>query len=311
MRASASCQQLVAEPVTLAAEGEDRVPRHRALLALGIDRDQRAVRRSRWCVDAADREREVQAGGAADRVGVPGIVVAAGQHRGGVRGGGDANRRAEVAEVPRGLQEHDRAGSRERVREVEARAARDAHDFVAREARGRGERAEAAGEIGRERRGERLEALRVTGLDLEDLGAEAQRVLERVESLDPGPRASGSSVGRGRGTVAGVRLVARRGAAAPQHPVEGGGGRRRRVRVDEQLDGVQRRRADLDLLARVVLEQRAGVDAPRRDRRRTRARRRSAARAGRGCRRTASGGRGRSRARCPPAPGRRPRSGRA
>ena len=73
MRASARCEQLVAEPVALAAEGEDRVRGTGSLLALGVDRDQRAVAR-RARVDARDRERELQAGGAADRVRVPRVV---------------------------------------------------------------------------------------------------------------------------------------------------------------------------------------------------------------------------------------------
>ena len=47
-----------------------------------------------------------------------------------------------------------------------------------------GERAEAAGEVGRQLRRQPLERLRVGGRDQLDLGAEAQRVLERVEALE-------------------------------------------------------------------------------------------------------------------------------
>src|SRR3954466_2597298 len=54
--------------------------------------------------------------------------------------------------------------------------------------------------------------------------------------------------------VARTRLVARLAAAVPEHVVHHCG-RRVAVGGDEQLNGVQRARADLDLLRRVVLEQ--------------------------------------------------------
>ena len=91
----------------------------------------------------------------------------------------------------------------------------------------------------------------------------------------------------------GPGLVARLGAAVPEHVVDRGG-RRGAVGGDEQLDGVQRAGADLDLLGGVVLEQLARRRCARRGRVRTRARRRGAGRGGRGCRRTASAGGGRA-----------------
>ena len=101
------------------------------------------------------------------------------------------------------------------------------------------------------------------------------------------------SVGGGSGTVAGARLVARLAAAVPEHVVDGGRGRGP-VGLDQQFDRVQRAGADLDLLGRVVLDQLLALDPRAPGRRRSAGRRRCAARAGRGCRRTASGGRGRS-----------------
>ena len=56
-------------------------------------------------------------------------------------------------------------------------------------------------------------------------------------------------------------LVARRGAAVPEHVVDRGRGGAGRVGLHEQLDGMQRAGPDLDLLRGVVLDQRAGVDA--------------------------------------------------
>src|SRR4051794_34183144 len=73
------------------------------------------------------------------------------------------------------------------------------------------------------------------------------------------PRSSGpaawskASVRRARRAVAGMRLVARRGAPVPQQVVDRGG-RGRTVGLHEQLDRVQRAGADLDLLGRVVHE---------------------------------------------------------
>src|SRR4051812_20969847 len=57
-----------------------------------------------------------------------------------------------------------------------------------------------------------------------------------------------------------MRLVARGGAAVPQHVVHGGGGGGA-VGSDEQLAGVQRARPDLDLLGGVVVQALLAVDA--------------------------------------------------
>ncbi len=74
----------------------------------------------------------------------------------------------------------------ERGVEVEGRAARDGQHLVLRQPCLGGELAEAALEVGGERLRQRLQVLGVAGQDLEDLGAEAERVLERVEALQDG-----------------------------------------------------------------------------------------------------------------------------
>ena len=68
-------EQLVGEAVALGAERQDRALRHAAApqgLAVGVERDQRPVAGPDHA-RAGDREREVQPGGAAQRVGVPRI----------------------------------------------------------------------------------------------------------------------------------------------------------------------------------------------------------------------------------------------
>src|ERR1051326_8184881 len=76
-------EQLVAEAVALGAEGKDRAGGELAgceLLALGVDRDQRppAVRQP---FDSGHGQGEVQSGGAAQGLRVPGVVAAGGEHR--------------------------------------------------------------------------------------------------------------------------------------------------------------------------------------------------------------------------------------
>src|SRR3954466_2731385 len=66
-------------------------------------------------------------------------------------------------------------------------------------------------------------------------------------TVSPG---SGHLICGGSGTVSRARLVARAGAAVPEHVVDGGRGGVP-VRRDEQLDRVQRAGADLDLLGGV------------------------------------------------------------
>ena len=128
----------------------------------------------------------MQPGRAAHGGRVPGIARARGQHarRPGRRG--DAHDRADVAEVARILEQHGGTGP-ERGR-VERRAPRDRHD--ARVVRARAEHGGVhrlhAGEVelGRERGGEPGEPVRVAGRRRAHLGAEAQRVLERVEAVE-------------------------------------------------------------------------------------------------------------------------------
>ena len=54
----------------------------------------------------------MQAGGAAQRVRMPGVVAAGAEHAGGVGGGGDAHAGAEVAEIARVLEQHHRRRAR-------------------------------------------------------------------------------------------------------------------------------------------------------------------------------------------------------
>ena len=74
-------RQLGAESVALGAEGEERARRQRERierLAVGVEREQRPVSSLELPerAQARDRQREVQAGRAAQRVGVPGVVGA-------------------------------------------------------------------------------------------------------------------------------------------------------------------------------------------------------------------------------------------
>ena len=98
-------------PVALGAEGEDgaRPAAGRAqLLPLGVDRQQRPIA-LRQRLDRGDGQREVQPGGAADGVGVPGVVLAGGEHRGRLGRRRDADAGADVAHVARVLEQDDRA----------------------------------------------------------------------------------------------------------------------------------------------------------------------------------------------------------
>src|SRR5437764_1150734 len=108
-------QQLCAEAAALRPESEQRAlrERRRQLLALGIEREERARRGLQrvQARDVCDRERVVQPGGPAQSFGVPRVLVARGQHAGRVCSRADADAGADVAEVPRVLEQHDRGGS--------------------------------------------------------------------------------------------------------------------------------------------------------------------------------------------------------
>ena len=79
-------------------------------LAVGIDREQRTVERLErlQSLEPADGHGVVQPGGAAQRVRMPGVMAAGGEHPGDVGGGGDANACAHVAQVARVLEQHHR-----------------------------------------------------------------------------------------------------------------------------------------------------------------------------------------------------------
>ena len=138
-RSAGAIEQLRAESVALGAEGEDRAGRElgRAqVLPAGVDRDQRPLGLGSGR-DPGDRQGEMEAGGAAEGVGVPGVVVAGGEHRGGVRRRGDADAGAHVAHRPRVLEEDDRRRTRsgEDRADVDPGAAGDRDDAGSRRLR--------------------------------------------------------------------------------------------------------------------------------------------------------------------------------
>ena len=164
-----------------------------------------------------DRQGEVEAGGAAQRVGVPGVVGAGGQHARRSGGGGDPHAGPHVAHRPRVLEQDQRLRPRlgEHRRQVDLRPAGDRDDAGARRLRRQlghdlggdgggplGQRAaQVRGQLGRQR----PQLLRVGGDRLEHLGAEAQRVLEGMEALEDGE----------------ARVAPRRAVAADQRALVG------------------------------------------------------------------------------------------
>lgn len=188
------------EPVALAAKGVDRVGGQGArvdVLTLGIDCEQRAacaVER----VDPANWKREVQAAGAADRDGIPGVLLAGGQDTGGIGAGRDAHDGAEVSEVAGILEQDDRrVAALDGMLGSEGWATRDRRDArvvcigpelaVDLVRHGGRQLAQARADIGRQLGCEPLELRRLAGQHGLDLAAEAQRVLERMEALQHGP----------------------------------------------------------------------------------------------------------------------------
>ena len=118
----------------------------------------------------------MQAGRAAEGLRVPRVAVAGGHDARGAGRGGDADAGAEVAEVARVLEQDDGAAGAD----LERRALRPGHDVAVRA----GEQgAHPLRDVGREPLGE------VAGIALggSDHRAEAQCVLERVETLEAEP----------------------------------------------------------------------------------------------------------------------------
>ena len=169
----------------------------REVLALGVDRDQRPVAR-RQPLDRGDRQGEMEAGGAAQRVGVPGVVLAGGQHRRRVGGGGDPHAGAHVPHRARVLEQDDRrrprsastasrsTGGRRAIATTPVRGACGTSSASTSASTGVAAPAERAARSGASSRRQLLQLVGVGGDRLVHLGAEAQRVLERVEPLQHG-----------------------------------------------------------------------------------------------------------------------------
>jgi glyoxalase family protein len=186
-------------------------------LAVRVQREQppSAVGEYVELLDARDRQREVQAGGATQRIWMPGIVASGREHRRGVGGCGDAHTRSHVAEVARVLEQHDRQLAR--VGEGDGGLAGGAlgegdHAGRWRERRKRCEHGavdlprelvQARAEIRRELRCESVERGEVGGVDFDDRSVETQRVLDRVETFEHGERgiAARASVARDERSV--------------------------------------------------------------------------------------------------------------
>ena len=139
--------------------------------------------------------------------------IGGGEHRGGVGGRRDPDRRAEVAEPARRLDEDHRPGTGERVR-----AGRTAGASRTRRSRRRSPISGSV-EVGRELLGERSACSRspVTST------ISAPNRSACLSAWKPSIRTR--SVGGRAGTVAGACLVARLAAAVPEHVVDGGRGR--------------------------------------------------------------------------------------
>ena len=138
----------------------------------------------------------MQAGRAAHGVRMPRVVAGDGQQPRRVGRGGHADAGAEVAEVARVLEQHDRRrpGVGEQARERERRAPRDRHHAGRRGNRSGGgddlrrhrldEREHPVEDVRRERAGQRAQRVAVIRDRLDHVRSEAQRVLERVKALE-------------------------------------------------------------------------------------------------------------------------------
>jgi UPF0716 protein FxsA len=183
--------------VALAAERQqgvvgDRTGAHRR--AVRVEGDHRAPDLPER-LDPGDRQGEVQAGRATKACGVPRIDPADHQHPAGVRRGGDADRRAEIAGVTRSFEHHHPPGCVEHLGRVHARSCGQGHTRRRRRgAAGHGvppHRVDLDGRRGqldvrcqvREQRGERVPA---RGDHQRHVRTEAQRVLERVHPFEHG-----------------------------------------------------------------------------------------------------------------------------
>ena len=199
-------EQLRAEPDALGAEREHRARgqlARRQRRAVAGRAPAAAARRPR-----ARRARARRATGSAkcspaaprSASGCPRVVAAGAQHAGGVGGRGDAHARPHVAEVARVLEQHDaarrarrrarrprstrrRCGERDHAGRRRQRRELREHARARPRARARGSRCAWSGASCSARRREPLD---VAADDLVHVGAEAQRVLERVKPFEHG-----------------------------------------------------------------------------------------------------------------------------
>ena len=191
-----------AQPVALGAEGEHGVVGERAAerVPVRIDGDERAVgrRRRRRGRPAA------RSAGPPSRAAPPGPTGRASpvvEHAGGARGGGDPHGGADVAGVARGLEQHDAGPARARPRRTAGGARRRGRRCGARRGRASRRHRRHARRASSSGASSAASAASPSGSVVdrgEQVGAEAQRVLERVEALEqhePGvaPRAAASS----------------------------------------------------------------------------------------------------------------------
>ena len=125
-------EEVGVEAAPLGAERQYRAIRQGArtqLITAGVERDE-WTRRRRQVVEACDRQGEVQTGGTAQRGRVPRVVAAGGEHARGTGGCGDPHDGADIAQIARSLQQHQRRRGRRRKKAqgVDLRAACQRHD---------------------------------------------------------------------------------------------------------------------------------------------------------------------------------------
>ena len=157
----------------------------------------------------------MQPGGAAQRLGVPGVVAAGGEHRRRVGSGGGPDAGPDVAHRARVLKQHDRSGAglAPGRPDVDGRTAGDRDDAGAGRVRHRSFIAAASTGALRSaseptRSGASSAASRSSSADihrncLDHVGAEAQGVLERVKALQQGESrvAAGGAVALNNGVA--------------------------------------------------------------------------------------------------------------
>ena len=148
---------------------------------------------------ARHRQGEVQAGGAAHRVRVPGVVLAGGQNRGRVGRRGDPDAGADVPHVASAARAGPRApargsastaarstGGRRAIATTPVRGTSGTSSARSATSIGSTRPAEAPRQVRRQLGRQPLQLIRIDRHGLDQLSAEAQRVLEGVEALEDG-----------------------------------------------------------------------------------------------------------------------------